>query len=889
MIPLAIKLRNFMCYRDNLPRLSLEGMKLVCLCGDNGNGKSALLDAMTWALWGKARGQEEGKKPGWTMDDLIHTGQTDMEVDFEFAVGNGEYRVLRKRSRSRLSQAGTSSLEFQMRSKDGYISLTSAGINQTEQRITEVLRMDYDTFMNSAYLVQGKADEFTKKAPKDRKEVLATILGLSIYDSYEKKAREALSERKTRRETLEAEIETKRKKLQDMDSFRAELQTVEAELVQVGEKMAAMEQALAATEKQKTGLEVKKGQKDEIDRSLKEMEAELQNAGQQAQAHRQKLKSFENALEKEAEVEKGYSEWQRLARENDECNEKLRLIMALAARIAQMDKEIEKCRSALVAENNSLSQRIAELQKIVSEAPQLLENQKRLQAAIETLAHQAEELNKKRQQLVEAEADVRNLAGANSGIETEIKDFREKLAMLNSPTVSQSEQSNSLNSRTVPPPTSHFSPPTSVCPLCQSELGADGKARLDASYRLLIKEKSDAHRRNLEAMQEQRKTQQALRAEIVTSEQKLKNQSSQRNSELAMVSGKIQQAEEASRHLGTSLTRKRELDAILNEGRFAEAEQTALAGLTAKHRAAGYDEQLHSAIKEGLKKFVRYDTLKKALDEARAGLAQEKALLSQTEKLLAEKTLARQEKTRIRSLLESDLLQLPGITRKWQEQKDILAGLLLRQKSAGTRAGELKGKLDYLQGLRRETEKGEIICRQLREEEKIYSDLAVYFGKKGIQAMLIETAVPEIEEEANSLLARLTENRLSIKMETQKAKKTGTGIDETLDIKIADELGTRDYALFSGGEAFRVNFALRLALSRLLARRAGAPLPTLIVDEGFGTQDAEGRERLIEAIKIIENDFEKVIIITHIDEVKEQFPVRIEVTRGAEGSTFRVN
>ena len=114
--------------------------------------------------------------------------------------------------------------------------------------------------------------------------------------------------------------------------------------------------------------------------------------------------------------------------------------------------------------------------------------------------------------------------------------------------------------------------------------------------------------------------------------------------------------------------------------------------------------------------------------------------------------------------------------------------------------------------------------------------------------MIIETAVPEIEDEANALLARMTDGRMRVKFETQRDAKTSDAVIETLDIHIADELGTRNYEMFSGGEAFRVNFAIRIALSKLLARRAGARLQTLIIDEGFGTQDAQGRERLVEAI-----------------------------------------
>ena len=153
----------------------------------------------------------------------------------------------------------------------------------------------------------------------------------------------------------------------------------------------------------------------------------------------------------------------------------------------------------------------------------------------------------------------------------------------------------------------------------------------------------------------------------------------------------------------------------------------------------------------------------------------------------------------------------------------------------------------------------------LADEQGVYEQLRDAFGKDGIPAVIIEAAIPEIETEANELLARMTDGRMHVRFDTQREKVTG-GFKETLDIKIADELGTRDYETFSGGEAFRVNFAIRLALSRLLARRAGAQLRTLIMDEGFGTQDAQGRERLVQAINAIRDDFDLILVITHIDE-----------------------
>jgi exonuclease SbcC len=162
-------------------------------------------------------------------------------------------------------------------------------------------------------------------------------------------------------------------------------------------------------------------------------------------------------------------------------------------------------------------------------------------------------------------------------------------------------------------------------------------------------------------------------------------------------------------------------------------------------------------------------------------------------------------------------------------------------------------------------------------------------SREGVQALLIERALPEIEDDANELLERLTGGQMRVVFDTQKRLKTSDRLAETLDIRIVDSAGERPYENFSGGEQFRVNFAIRLALSRILARRSGARLQTLVIDEGFGSQDANGRQRLVEAINTIQDDFERILVITHIDELRDAFPARIEVQKGIEGSSIEVN
>ena len=183
------------------------------------------------------------------------------------------------------------------------------------------------------------------------------------------------------------------------------------------------------------------------------------------------------------------------------------------------------------------------------------------------------------------------------------------------------------------------------------------------------------------------------------------------------------------------------------------------------------------------------------------------------------------------------------------------------------------------------------ICKQ---QQRVYQELAQAFGKNGIQALMIENILPQLEAEANQLLSRLSANQFHVQFITQKAGRSGKSskknakLIDTLDILIADARGTRSYETYSGGEAFRINFAISLALAKLLAQRAGASLQLLVVDEGFGTQDGEGCDRLVAAINAISSDFACILTVTHMPHLKEAFQARIEVSKNQQGSQLQL-
>jgi exonuclease SbcC len=380
----------------------------------------------------------------------------------------------------------------------------------------------------------------------------------------------------------------------------------------------------------------------------------------------------------------------------------------------------------------------------------------------------------------------------------------------------------------------------------------------------------------------------ASELEITGLEKKLTANKSKLQSHLGALEKEIARAEESGRHLADERDELKKIEERLAGKDFALAQQETIHHINDELAVLNYDPQKHDLVRLELNELQKYEIPRHQLEEAEKLIGQEKEDLSRSEKASDDLQQGLQNDTLKKLELSSEITALPQVSNTLAGAELEAKRLTASQKQIQEKIGGIKGKLEYY--ARRESEKAEKE-KQLNltiKEASIYHELAEAFGKKGIQALLIETALPEIEIEANRLLAKMTDNRMHVKIETQKETQKGD-VTETLDIKISDELGIRNYEMYSGGEAFRINFAIRIALSRLLAHRAGAPLPTLIIDEGFGTQDASGIEKLKEAINSIQDDFEKILVITHVDELRDAFPARIDVVKTAEGSTFSLN
>ena len=849
MIPIRLELKNFMSYGEENTCLDFKGIHLACLSGENGNGKSALLDAITWALWGEARA---------SADELIRLGTDEMRVQFDFELTGDLYRVIRARSKR---NSGNLWEVYISDGPESFRPITGQGIRDTGRLIQRILRMDYKTFVNSAYIQQGRADEFTKQTVLDRKKILADILDLSRYDILEQRAKERRNEAEQKVQELGREIDQVEIELANEDGYQTQLTESKTQREALEANIAESEAKLRDLQARQAELDTTVRRVKELQQSISSGRAEIVNLqSQKAEQERRVVRSREILKDKER-ILAGQEKLRSTRELIVQLDRRLEELNAIEREKAGLDNQILMETHKLDIDKKTLSKELSELEAKIAGAACI-------EKEVPALTAQAAELDKLAARRLELEAEVAAqsdkwgaLKNQHDNLKALKPDLEEKLKMI--------------------------SEPGAPCPLCRTELTHERYRSVVDDYNRQIAEIDikllDARKEGADAKSKRDSAQK----EIADIDERLKSGMALRD-RLAQAKNVILNVEEYRKQVPTLQEKLSVVDARLQSNDYALDARTKLAVALAKITALNYDADEHRRMKEGLPKLAEFDSLAVGLKHAEESLPSDEANLRTVGELIAarEKSIAENEQAVVE--LNKSLEGLPAILGELSIFSSGLVTLRESDRQVTGRIATLEQALEKCKALRKEMAGKRKELEKAKQDKTVYAELVAAFGKKGVQALIIENAIPEIQDEANNLLSRMTDNAMQVSIETVRDKKTG-GTAETLDIKISDDMGTRSYELFSGGEAFRVNFALRIALSKLLARRAGARLQTLIIDEGFGTQDGKGREKLVEAIYSIKDDFELVLVITHIDELKDAFPTRIEITKDSTGSQISVN
>lgn len=852
MIPRKLRLRGFMCYREE-QTLDFSGMHMTSLTGDNGHGKSALLDAITWVLWGRARARRD--------DELITLGETDMWVDLEFSLGPQVYRVTRQRSKK---GRGQSDLHFYIwnPSGDDWQLLDEGNLLQRQAQIIRTLRLDYETFVNSAFLLQGRADSFTVKTPMERKQILADILGLSRYDRYEERAKEQVQARKERTLGIEAELKSIDAELAHREEYAERLNAAAHAVEQAVAALRLAEAEQGQARAQVQGLRGLQAQLDDLRARMARGEQELADLRAQLGKAQARLKALEDVLAQRAEIEAG---WQQLgsAREAEaRWNSRLVSHSQLQDKLNAAQRAVDQARADLVAEQRRLQAQAAELQSRATAVEGHRLTLAQVQALLAEMAEQQarrEAIATELREVIEAAAGLRHEV---ERVKAEGQAVKERLALLH-----ESEDA--------------------VCPVCNQSLSPEhrehAEQQLAAERDALAERFRDANAR----IKELSVRKASLEAEDRELARGLHTRDA-RQRQAAQTETLVADGEAAAAQLPGVAEQLAQVEARLAGEDYGGPVRDQLSRILAAMADTGYDGQAHAAARGEVERLMPYDAAyQRQLLPALEGLGEVQGRCESLAGQVARRTEELAEDQARRAELEAAVAELPRTEAALRQADAQVQAADQASRRAQQQQGAAQQQLDALDRL---VERRDALREQLdalNAEIGIYTELRAAFGKKGIQAMIIESAIPEVETEANRLLQRMSEGRMNVRLETQREKVTG-GVAETLDIIIGDELGSRAYELFSGGEGFRANLALRIALSKLLARRAGAQLQTLIIDEGFGSQDTRGLSLVVETINSIKDDFQLIVVISHIEELKDQFGARIDVVKQANGSRVAV-
>lgn len=851
MIPIKLTLSGFLSYRDPV-EVDFNGFDLACISGANGAGKSSLLDGITWALFGIARKRD---------DAVINTLSGTAEVGLTFGYEGNVYRVTRVKPKGK-----STVLEFHIQNAEGkWKALTERTMRGTEARIEEILRLDYETFVNAAFFLQGKADQFTQQRAGDRKRILSSILGLEVWESYRKQAFERRKEVDGEIGKLDGRLAEINNELGEEDQRIRRLKDLEKNLKTVNDSLNIQKKALDEMKKRAASLQEQEKLVETMAGQLKRGQQNLTTLEERLRERKEEKAGYADLQGRATEIEKEQKAWQAARVALDKLDENAAAFHEADQRRREPLTEIETERTKLEGERDNLLEQKNDVAQAEKDGGDYEKDQKRYQVELAKLDKQ---LTKKEQLEGEMQAAREGKIAAendNPRLKGDMDDLVRRIEQLKNTE-------------------------DALCPTCGKPMDEDEQKNLIKELEGEGKEKGDKFRENAKLLKEGDKLVKGLAISVA----KLAAVDAERNEKtrlLEQVNTHLEIiTEESGKWEKEGAKRLKEVEGLISKEDYAKDARKTLAKIDAELKKTGYDAASHDAARKTETDLRKADEELRALEMAQAALAPLEREIGELETQIKTEgtalTKLDKEHEKAAASLETAQAEAPDV----QTTESEMLAMQEEENKVRMEVGAAQQEVDVLGDLKKRKKELEGEREEHAKMVAQFKALERAFGKDGVPAMLIEQALPQIEGKTNEILDRLSNGTMSVRFVTQQAYKDKTREDmkETLDIQISDSAGIRDYEMFSGGEAFRINFAIRLALSEVLATRAGARLQTLVIDEGFGSQDAMGRQRLIEAINTVQDQFEKILIITHIDALKDVFPTRIEVEKTDRGSVVSV-
>jgi len=861
MIPSKLRLTNFMCYRGTTEALDFDQFEVVCITGENGNGKSALLEAITWVVWGKTKVLFS--------KDLITNGENDMLVDFEFFIDyisddselNNKYKIIR----SIRTKSGGSILDLQQFDGINYVSISGDTISETQKQIINLVNMDYETFVNTSYLMQGNADRFTTSKPDERKDILSAILNLDHYQNLADFTRNILRNTDSYINANNILVDRTRLEISDLDPGNNGTDFIEKEIINLNQKIESLN-------KQKLKLQQNLQLNNKYLNEISDFQSKKQLLSSSYENNIDMINNLNDLLLKDNELL--IQSDNILDRYNDAITKQKELddLYITSSKYQDINNQLNTLQNELDFRMNELEIELRNLSKNRNVLDKKINQDKFL------LEDNQKNLSDYRSKITELNKLNENYLNLINKFSDEITQFKNKLVTLQT---SNKDHENKLDL---------LQKEHKTCPLCKSGLNDETKKSivfdLNNKIQLNIKDinnnksKLDESEKEFFYIQDKYK--------------KITKSLTDLNSTINLVNNDcIRIKKEIDENINQILSYKN----LMNDTKYLYENDIKIK--VNKNKIW----ELNLLLDDLKFDQDRFNTLINEVPDFKTESEKNFLLLNQSEERIKENKV-KLNTLNIDSLIIKD--QIKALEKNIKNINQIINSLNIKSDSSENidfSLDDLKktlmlkqNSLNYLISKKNYLDEILINNKELYIKSEDLKFLELSFSRNGIQALIIENVLPSLEFEANKLLSYLTENKLSINLQIRKGRrlKNTEDFSQEIDIIIADENGAvREYETYSGGESFRIDFAIRIALSRLVSLRSGVRSPILFIDEGFGSQDQIGQDRLREAIQEISNSenykFKKIIVITHLESLKESFGVALEVSKNESSSYFSLN
>ena len=890
MIFTRLKLNNFKSHEHTVINFN-KGISVIV--GENGAGKSTILEAISFALFK----QHTGKR----IDDLVRNNAPSMSIELEFNSNGRDYKIVRQK-KSNLK----SSLFKRTSSEGGYIHICT-GDKEVANEIRQILDIDSDLFLNAIYIRQGEIAELVDKTPAEKKQLIGKLLGLDslekawknllpVINDYENQLAELKGKLYNSKE-LHEEFELKRSELGTLrkrgHELERDLEDVKKVLDEMAESKRNMEIEKEIFETQNNSLDIEKNTLTKLEEEKLMVQGNLDKI-REAEEEIERLEKFIPKLEIYLEFEKAVEKIRRLKKDQEEVESKLESVAHQKEILSEKEEGYNNYLSSdeeineLNEQKTNYEKELVAMNKLESDKKELLNHIEEERDDIGEFFSQAKDRLSENGFDQEELEKIDELSHLDESTNKFIDEISGKLENVNNDINTKNEEIVMFkqNIKACEKPLAELEGIDNKCPVCQSDIDSAKKKELSKQYNSEILENKKSISQNEES----------LRILI-----KNKNRFEEKSESLSQLSKDIIEYKQKFHHLQDELIKLNKIDAELeSKERISDKLGDIIVAISDKRLKRSEFKEDHDAYiqSKGALDALGDETelqfkLKQIVNEIDVQVANIKLAMEQDSHLsgdISEEELS----SRIDDLKQKneEYNQLKGFIQNKQSfmsqmdsikedigmsinQIDIIENKIKasafnqakydeilfeydkhekRKDSFSVELSEIKGQaresiktLNVLKGRISKISKFEQEYNDKSDYINLLSHIRSLYSKNGIQKDLRNISKPMIQKHTKEFFKEFNFNYSDLT------------IDDEYDVTVYGPEGESSMTMVSGGEKIAIALALRLGITQAMAN---GELDTILLDEPTIHLDASRRHELINLLKEM-SSLPQMIIVTH--------------------------